>query len=153
MDVTALRRRIEILNEKLRPIADRPIAFGPDLRRRLAALPNPLDEAGVRDEAQSALLAAVELYARVSPEERQEIRELFRNNRAFAWAATLPFPPDNAARFRQHLIRFSILDGFPDVRDAILWLRDLRRSTFYDEVCDEIAEQSSEATRKLLIGR
>ncbi len=160
MDIATLRRKIEPLEEKLRPIADRPIEFGRDLLERLAALPNPLDEAGVRDEAQSTLLSAVELYERASAEERQKIRDLFNKNRAFAWAATLPFRPDTAERFRQHLIHFSILDQGTDARDAVLWLQDLCRRWHDDAIRCEVAEMSSDidrygfgSTKKMLSGR
>jgi hypothetical protein len=160
MDFAALQRKIEVLNEKLRPIADRPIEFGRDMLERVAALPNPLDEAGVRDEAESTLLSAVALYERVSVEERQKIRDLFKKKSAFAWAATLPFPPDSAARFRQHLIHFSIIDQGTDARDAVLWLQDLCRRWHDDAIRREVAEMSSDvnhygfgSTRKMISGR
>lgn len=148
-----LESTIERLDAKLRPIADKPVEFGPNLMERLAALPKPLDEAGIRDEAHNALLSAVERYLAASDDERDSIRALFRRNRAFAWATVLPFPPDSAERFRKHLAHFSILDQYPDYRDALLWLNDLRRSPFYESVRHEIAALSSEKTAKLLSGR
>jgi hypothetical protein len=153
MDLTTLRCAIEELNAKLRPIADKPVAFGPDLLRRVAALPKPLDEAGVRSQAEETLLAAVEAYLRGSAEERQQIRDVVRDNRAFTWAAALPFPPDSRDHLRKHLAHFSIVDPHPDDRDAILWLGDLRRSPFYGSVAPEIAAISTPATAKRLSGR
>jgi hypothetical protein len=146
MDLDALRRSIEILNEKIRPIAEKPVAFGPDLLKNWVAPPNSV-------EAQQALCGAIDLYLQCEAETRQKIREMFRKNRAFAWAAALPFPADTAERLRRHLAHFSILDQYPDPRDALLWLADLRSSPFYKKVCREIAELSSEATKKLLSGR
>jgi len=148
-----LEETIERLNEKLRPIADRPVEFGRDMLKRLAALPKPLDEAGIRDEAQAALVATVDRYVNGSDEERASIRALFRKNRAFAWATTLPFPPDSEERLRKHLAHFSILDQFPDYRDALLWLADLRKSPFFESVRAGIAAISTEATRKVINGR
>jgi hypothetical protein len=125
MDLESVRRTIGILNEKIRPIAERPVAFGRDLLQRLSELPDPLTEAGVREKAEDVLAAVVDLYFRSNGEEREEIREMFRINRAFAWAATFGFPPDSPERFRQHLIRFSIIDQGTDARDAVLWLAAL----------------------------
>ena len=148
-----LKETIERLNAKLRPIADKPVTFGKDLLKRLAEIPKPLDEADVRDEAETALVAAVDRYLSGNAEEREAIRALFKKNRAFAWATGLPFPPDSAERFRKHLAHFSILDQYPDYRDALLWLGDLRRSPFFESTRHEIAALSSEGTAKLLSGR
>lgn len=153
MDLAVLGRTIGDLDAKLRPIADKPVAFGRDLLERVAALPQPLDEAGVRDEAEAALGAAIDCYLRCSADDRQQIRDLFRRNRAFAWAAALPFPPDSRERLRQHLAHVSILDRHPDDRDATLQVADLRRSPFYEEVVPSIAAISTPATARLLNGR
>jgi len=146
MDVASLRQKIEGLNEKIRPIADRPIAFGKDILKNWTPPPNS-------PEAQEALSAAIDLYLQCSAEERQQIREIFRKNHAFAWAAALPYKFDTAERLRRHLAHFSILDRYPDYRDALLWLNDLRASPFYDEVRGEIAALSSDATKRLLNAR
>jgi hypothetical protein len=148
-----LAERIEQLEKKLRPIADKPLAFGPNLLEQIQALPKPLDEAGVRAEAEEALSDAVDAYLRGSAAERDQIRELFRKNRAFSWATRLAFPPDSRDRFRKHLAHFSILDQYPDYRDALLWFWDLRKSPYFESVRDEIAALSSEKTKKLLSGR
>ncbi|HEY6843668.1 MAG TPA: hypothetical protein VI391_05820 [Thermoanaerobaculia bacterium] len=145
-----LAERIAELEKKLRPIADRPVAFGPDLVARIKALPKPLDEAGVRADAEQTLMNAVDAYLRGSADAREKIRELFRENRAFAWATRLPFLPDSADRFRKHLAHFSILDQYPDYRDALLWFWDLRKSPHFESARDEIAELSSEKTAKLI---
>lgn len=76
---------------------------------------------------------------------------MFLSNRAFAWAATLPFGRDSPERFRKHLAHFSILDQYPDYRDALLWLDDLRKSPYFKAVREEIAALSSEETGKLLL--
>ncbi|HJT18082.1 MAG TPA: hypothetical protein VJ853_11860, partial [Thermoanaerobaculia bacterium] len=98
------------------------------------------------------LIDAVDAYLHGSADERERIRELFRKNRAFAWAARLPFPPDSANRFRQHLAHFSILDQHPDYRDALLWFWDLRKSPYFETTREEIAALSSEKTAKLIRG-
>lgn len=142
MELDVLREPIERLNAKLLPIANRPIRFGADFR----AYEMPKDA-----EANQVLIDAIELYAR-SEADRPRIREIFRINHAFAWAATLPFPPDSAGRFRMHLIHFSIIDQGRDWRDALLWMRDLLQSPFATrEVVREVAEMSGEWARDQML--
>ena len=143
MELETLRQQIERLNQRLRPIADRPIPFGADFRTY--QMPN--DAA-----ANQALADAVELYSRSDATEREKIREIFRVNHAFAWAATLPFPPDSDDRFRKHLMHFSIIDQGRDWRDALLWMRDLLRSPFATrEVVSEVAAMSGEWARDQML--
>jgi hypothetical protein len=119
LDLDSLQRSIERLERKIRPIARRPVEFGKDLRRKLAELPDPLDEAGIRQEAANALYATIDLYTQAGDDDRQAIRELFRTNDAFAWAAAFLFP---SAPLRERLIYFSIVDQGSDPRDAVLSL-------------------------------
>jgi len=93
---------------------------------------------------QATLVAAIDLYVESSAEKRQEIREIFRRNAAFAWAAT----------------HFSIIDQGTDARDAVLWLADLCTSWHDQDIRREVAELSSDvdrygfgSTRSLLSGR
>ena len=84
--------------------------------------------------------------------QREKIREIFRNNYAFAWAATPPFPADSEERFRQHLIHFSIIDQGRDWRDQILWMRDLLRSPFATrDVVEEVASMSDDWARDQML--
>ena len=143
MELDALREQIESLDQKLSPIANRPIPFGADFRAY--RVPN--------DEAANQLLAeAVELYSRSDATQREKIREICRIHHAFAWAATLPFPADNAERFRMHLVHFSIIDQGRDWRDALLWMRDLLRSPFATrDVVSDVAAMSGDWGRDQLL--
>ena len=143
MEVDALQQRIESLDKKLKPIANAPVAFPPDLAGRQM----PKD-----DEANAALVDAVGLYARSDVAERAKIREIFRINHAFAWAATLPFPADSEQRFRQHLLHFSIIDQGRDQRDALLWMHDLLQSPYATRaVVSEVAAMSGDWARDQLL--
>jgi len=143
MELDALREQIERLNKELLPIANAPIAFGSDF----SSYQMPHNAA-----ANQALLDAVELYSRSEATQRERIREIFRSNHAFTWAATLPFPADDAERFRKHLIHFSIIDQGRDWRDALLWMRDLLRSPFATrEVVSEVAAMSGEWARDQML--
>jgi hypothetical protein len=143
MELETLREQIERLNQNLRPIANRPIPFGADFSNYQM----PTDAA-----ANQALVEAVELYSRSDATQRGQIREIFRVNHAFAWAAALSFPPDSEERFRLHLMHFSIIDQGRDWRDAILWMRDLLQSPFATrEVVNEVAAMSGDWARDQLL--
>ena len=143
MELEALREQIERLNKELLPIANTPIAFGSDF----SSYRMPHNAA-----ANQALLDAVEVYARSDAVQRARIREIFKKNHAFAWAAALPFPADSAERFRQHLLHFSIIDQGRDWRDAILWMRDLLQSPFATrDVVREVAAMSGDWARDQML--
>jgi len=142
MELAALREHIEALDEKLKPIADTPVAIEDIGKYRM-----PSDR-----DANDTLIEAVELYAQSDAAQREKIREIFRNNYAFAWAATPPFPADSEERFRQHLIHFSIIDQGRDWRDQILWMRDLLRSPFATrDVVEEVASMSDDWARDQML--
>ena len=63
MELETLREQIERLNQKLGPIADRPIPFGADFRTY--QMPNDAT-------ANQALADAVELYSRSDATEREK---------------------------------------------------------------------------------
>ncbi len=110
-------RRIAAIDARVRPIANAPYEPG----RGVA----PLDEAGVREETEALLAEIVAAYRTCDDAERAAIRTLWEKHRSFAWAATLPFTPMTAERFRDHLTLFSIADQGSDTRDAILALQGL----------------------------
>lgn len=121
--------RIAELDRRLRPIAHRPV----DITKagwgvRLVQGPHPLDEAGVRREAELLLNEVIAFYRANSDEGCKAIRELFEEHRAWAWASSLSSEPTTEENFRQHLLLFSIKDQERDSRDALLWLQHLCRS-------------------------
>ncbi len=118
--------RIMALEEQLRPIADRPVDITkPGWDVRLRQRQHPLDEAGIRREAEILLEELISLYQASAEESRHAVRKLFGEYRAFAWAASLPFDPTTEESFRRHVILFSMKDQGSDSRDALLWLQDL----------------------------
>lgn len=148
----SLRASVEFLDARIRPIAEKPVAFA-DIPKFVSAMHHPLDDAGVRQEAERVMSDAVDFYARAGEAEREAVRDLFRRNRAFAWAATLPFAADDADGLRKHLIRFSIVDQGTDARDAVMWLSELcGKSTAIDAdvvaaIRREVAALSSDVDR------
>jgi hypothetical protein len=96
MDIDDFELRIMELEQRLRPIADRPVDITkPGWGVRLAQCPHPFDEAGVHSEAEILLKELVSFYQVSGEDNRHAVRKLFEEYRAFAWAASLPFEPTN----------------------------------------------------------
>src|SRR5262245_56306439 len=118
--------RIMELEERLRPIAQRPVdVTRPGWFERLQGSKPPLDEAGVRDEMESLLADLIAAYSQANEETRSAIRQLFSEYRSFAWAAAVSEPCTSLAGLRQHLILFSMKDQGRDSRDALLTLQEI----------------------------
>ena len=91
--------RMMDLEARLRPIANRPVDITkPGWDLRLTQSPHPLDEAGVRREADMLLEELINVYRAGAEDEREVVRKLFAEYRAFAWAATLPFASTTECR-------------------------------------------------------
>src|SRR6266436_1193138 len=115
--------RIMDLEQRLRPIADRPVDITkPGWDVRLRQRQHPLDEAGIRRDAEILLEELISLYQASAEESRHAVRKLFEEYRSFAWAASLSFDPTTEQSFRQHVILFSMKDQGSDSRDTLLWL-------------------------------
>jgi hypothetical protein len=113
------------LDASLRPIANRSVDISDpgwiDKARRQV---NPLDAAGVRDDAATLISDVLDAYPRVTAEQRERIRALFAAHRSLGWAVGFltSFSAD-ASTLRPQLLLFSILDQGSDSRDALVWLR------------------------------
>ena len=144
--------RINAIDERLRPIATRPVDITvPGWADRLRTA-RPLDEAGVRQAADELLRELVGAYAAAGDAARVAIRALFIEFPSFAWAAALTSPPTTVSGFREHLLHFSIVDQGPDPRDATLLLDHLVRSARdagvdVNPVLTEVASLSSREDR------
>jgi Protein of unknown function (DUF3565) len=125
--MATLSERMRALDARLEPIAKRPVKFE-DIPHLEPA--RPLDEAGVRPDAESLLMELVRAYEQGDADARAEIRADFNRYTSFAWAASLPagVRRDSADGFRTRLLHFSMRDQERDPRDATLWLDDLVRT-------------------------
>lgn len=155
-----------LMEARLKPIAQRPIGFS-SLKdpQSLLRPQSPLDEAGLRPQAEALLARLQQGYVQGDETQRQAIRALFVKHPSVAWAMPfalpLPFTPE---AFRLQLLLFSMLDQGSDSRDAILALQALcstARSGGVDVVpiLQEVAALSSEmnrygmgSTRGMLLG-
>ena len=117
------------LDERLRPIATRTVDLtDPDWAKKFPTPRQPpLDEAGIRDEAQSQLAEIVDRYPTFDDATRQRARELFQSYHYFAWATSLPYRPTDAASLRKHLVLVAIHDQDDDPRDTIVWMDHILR--------------------------
>lgn len=119
------RAKLASLNKKLEPFANQRIDM--DDPNALEALRNssPLDETGIRAEAEAVLSIILETYATSDAKARDSIRKLVARNRAFVWATGVPMPPTTDQGFRQHLLWISVIDHAQDPRDTALTMKDL----------------------------
>jgi hypothetical protein len=153
MEQHALKLKMVALEQRLRPIADRPVDITkPGWVLRLKERPHPLDEAGVRLEVEGLLRELVALYRSEGEDGREAVRKLFEEHRAFAWAASLPVSPTTDEGFREQLLLFSMKDQERDSRDALLALQHLCRQARVARVntapiLKEVAELSSDVNK------
>jgi hypothetical protein len=119
-DLEAARAAAAVLESKLRPIARRKVDFNdPKWVEKVRSGPHPLDEAGVRVEAEKLLGEVLTAYAAGDSKLRASIRELLAQASSFAWATAPREPPTTEHGFRQHLLRLSAIEKTEDVRDLI----------------------------------
>jgi len=123
-DLERARSAIAALNEKLKPIANTPVDLNdPQWAERLQQS-QPLDELGIRAEAEALLMSLLDSYASGTLGERATLRALLRQNSAFAWAAQVPYRSDTAEGFRLQLLSLSARWGNEDPRDLMLTLKN-----------------------------
>lgn len=147
-----IERQLRALDEPLRPVARRAVDVTNAAWVATLKESSPLDEAGVRPQAEDLLKRITTTYADGDDATRASIRSLFQRFTGFAWAATLPLPTTTADGFRAHLLHFSILDQGTDPRDATLALDHLvttARAAAVDvnSILTEIAALSSREDR------
>ncbi len=126
LDLSSWRRQLARLEDALRPLAKRVVDVSdPDWFAKLTSGPAPLDEAGVRRDAEALLHEILTQYASATDAERSEVRKLISEYPSFTWA-TAPAQVENpAATLRLRLVHFSLLDQGRDPRDAVLELEQL----------------------------
>ncbi|MFI6252840.1 hypothetical protein, partial [Streptomyces sp. NPDC051016] len=107
-----------------------PIATGqvdltdPDWVRKVQESAHPLDEAGLRPEAEAALRDVLSRYEAGGEDVRAALRALLERCHSFSWATTLPFAATPQG-FRQRLLEMSVEDQGQDTRDMMVALNDL----------------------------
>ncbi len=152
-DAHGYEGRFRFLEEKLRPIANRPVKNIAALAKTMGSRPRPIDEAGVRSEAESLIGDVLETYAMGSDEDRQVIRDLFGRYRAVSWAIPRPSqPPTTELGFRAWLLMISVRDQSEDSRDLLVALSDKCRTAakagvIVGPILQEVAWISSDEDR------
>jgi hypothetical protein len=146
--IEEIEERVALVDAAVRPIAEQPVdVTDPDWVKKMGQRPAPLDEAGVRAEAESLLEALITVYAQGDEALRVSVRGLFSRYTSFRWATHLPVEPTPEG-FRQRLLHMSAVDQGSDMRDELLSLRDLcadARTAGIDlgPILREVAELSS----------
>src|SRR5215467_15646703 len=104
-DLRAARTAAAALDDVLRPIAKRPIVnLDLDSLHRLMQGPRPLDEAGVRPEAEALMDSIIRAYGDGNSSLRASIRALLADAPSFAWATGVSFSAATVDGFRQNLL-------------------------------------------------
>ncbi|VVJ19465.1 Uncharacterised protein [Amycolatopsis camponoti] len=97
-----LEETVARLDLRLEPIAKRPVDLSdPAWAEKLRAA-EPMDEAGIRAEAEEALRALLDRYEHGDDGTRATVRALFDRHSSFRWAVHLP-----GADFRTRLLHLS----------------------------------------------
>jgi hypothetical protein len=138
--------RLHFFNEKLKPIGSHPVSPREDGEKPLKLSP-PLDQAGIRTEAENVLAAVLELYESM-PDARQPIRDMFARYTSVNWALWPPQGPASEDGFRTWLLRISI-DYKQDTRDVMMrpgsiCHEALASSAKIEPILESVAEISSD---------
>ncbi|GAA3462364.1 hypothetical protein ACFFSW_26510 [Saccharothrix longispora] len=162
-DLSAVEEGVARLDAVLEPIAKRPVDVDdPDWAEKMMAAPAPLDEAGVREEAEALLAEVLARYA-ADESSRPGLRALFRRCSSFRWAVNRAFPA-TAEGVRSSLLLISLRDQGSDPRDELLSLRAVCEAArdegiALEPVLREVAAMSADedrhgmgSTRSLLLG-
>ncbi|MGW2286243.1 hypothetical protein [Streptomyces phaeochromogenes] len=124
-ELAELEEWVALIDACIEPIARRPVDLtDPDWMRKLKEGPHPLDEAGIRPEAEAALRDVLSRYEEGDEDVRAALRALLERCHYFASATTLPFEPTPQG-FRQRLVEMSVEDQGRDTRDMMVGLNDL----------------------------
>ncbi|MER5787772.1 hypothetical protein [Streptomyces sp. NPDC001980] len=124
-ELAELAERVALIDACVEPIARRPVdVTDPDWVRKMREGPHPLDEAGIRPEAEAALRDVLTRYEEGDDGVRADLRALLERRRWFGWATTLPLEPTPQG-FRRRLLEMSVEDQGLDTRDMMVALNDL----------------------------
>ena len=154
-DLAAAESIAAALNKKLKPIAETPVDINdPNWMDKMRQF-SPLDEAGVRQEAESLLMSLLNAYASEAAEQRSAIRELFRKYSAFSWATTVKQSAATAEGCRLRLLQLSVLTGVEDPRDLSLNLQEIldtakKAGVAMKPILAEVAALSESPLREVL---
>jgi hypothetical protein len=119
--------RFARLNDKLRPIAERPIDTSqPDWMEKLAKAPHPLVQAGEVAEGESLRASLEQLYVS-TPELREAITDLFGRYRAASWALYPVQKATGEELFRSRLLGKAMRGTDRDWRDVLVGLEKASR--------------------------
>ena len=114
------KKRLDALEAKLSPIANRPMDLSELKHAR--EIPQAIDQAGVREEAESMVTELIEAYEKGDAIGRASLRSLLAAHPSFAWAAQPAADSSTVEGFRTILLWASLLDQGSDTRDLLVTL-------------------------------
>jgi hypothetical protein len=124
-ELAELEEWVAVIDACIEPIATRLVDLtDPDWMWKMQEGPRPLDEAGIRPEAEAALRDVLSCCEEGHNDVRVALRALLERCHSFCWATTLPFAPTPQG-FRQRLLEMSVEDQGRDARDMMVSLNGL----------------------------
>jgi hypothetical protein len=118
--LSEIRRGIAYLDGLLKPLAHRPIDINDlDWLAKMEGW-DPLDQAGIKTQAQDLLSEILARYVEGPESDREELRLMFQEFGSFAWAATPREAPTSPSGLRAHLVLLSLQDQGTDPRDVLV---------------------------------
>jgi len=124
-EIATALRIAALLDAKLKPIATRTVDLNDPAWVEKLRTSRPLDEAGIRQEAETLLGHLLNAYDNGAMPLRAEIRALFAANPNFAWATGPAQPANTLDGFRARVLFISARDQAQDLRDATLLINEL----------------------------
>lgn len=166
MTLAEIEEQIARFDALIRPIAQRTVDVSdPNWAQKLRTRPDPLTEAGIRDEALTTARTVLDEYARGDAELRTALRLLYARYSSFVWAAGVRTDATTPEGFRLSLLQLSIRDQGKDTRDELLTLREdcrlaVEAGVDIAPILREVAAMSSDvdkygmgSTRNILLGQ
>ncbi|CAG6392648.1 hypothetical protein NMG29_29775 [Streptomyces cocklensis] len=124
-ELAELEEWVTLIDACVEPLAKRPVDLtDPGWAEKMRKRPHPLDEAGVRPEAEAALREVLSRYEEGGEDARVALRALLDRCGSFRWATSLPYEPTQRG-FRQRLLEISVEDQGIDGRDMMVGLNGL----------------------------
>ena len=160
---TDWKKRVETLDQKLQPIANREVDINaPDWAEKLDNEPHPADESDLRQVICVLFNEIIDQYELLNTTQRQMIIDLLDKNDSLMWSAVIDYDLETEEGFRRNMLLFVLADQGKDSRDAIVALSHYRnqgekRGYDVDGIFKQMAQLASDndkygwgSTRELL---
>ncbi len=117
------KKQVQSLDSRLRPVVHKEVDINaPGWQEKLANMPHPADESGLRNEITVLFDEIVDHFESFDRNQRQAIIDLMDKNDSLMYSAVICDDLETREGFRRNMILFVIADQGKDTRDAIVAL-------------------------------